>query len=69
MCLGNAHTEQLNYELRMKYCFCLDCLKTRQDFQKAISKKQSPVISDYKDEGAYSGGLGKKRPQQIKQMS
>lgn len=29
-----------------------------QDFQKAISKKQSPVISDCKDEGAYSGDLG-----------
>lgn len=58
MCLGNAHTEQPKYKLRRKYYFCLDSLKGMQDFQKAISKKQSPVISDCKDEGAYSGDLG-----------
>lgn len=57
--------EQLSYKLRRKYCLCLDFLKGRQDFQKAISKKQSSVISDCKDKGPYSGGL-EKRPQQIK---
>lgn len=43
--------EQLTYELRRKHCFCLDFLKGRQDFQKAISKKPYSVISDCKDKG------------------